>query len=192
MTLKDICALAHGDQIAGFDIERVGAFLFLWATNSFILSGDAVEVCRSWGFVPKQLVTWIKTRKGRWARRAEAVADAGDGLRGSRTQDEYDGVARSVREDGLAIGLGHITRGITEQLIVATRGRYSELVLNRSERNVIFAPRRSHSRKPDQQYDLIERLVPGPYLELFATQRRDGWTSWGKPFVARTSAPQSF
>jgi N6-adenosine-specific RNA methylase IME4 len=44
---------------------------------------------------------------------------------------------------------------------------------------LIVAPRREHSRKPDEQYERIERLVAGPYLELFARQSRPGWDSWG-------------
>lgn len=39
--------------------------------------------------------------------------------------------------------------------------------------------KREHSRKPDELYDLIEACSPGPYLELFARGRRDGWTWWG-------------
>jgi hypothetical protein len=44
---------------------------------------------------------------------------------------------------------------------------------------VIVSPRREHSRKPDEAYGLIERLVPGPYLELFARQSRADWDSKG-------------
>lgn len=45
--------------------------------------------------------------------------------------------------------------------------------------DAIRAPRREHSRKPDEQYDRIETLFDGPYIELFARQARKGWTSWG-------------
>lgn len=40
-------------------------------------------------------------------------------------------------------------------------------------------PRRQHSRKPVCVYDRIERLVEGPYLELFSRTTREGWTVWG-------------
>jgi hypothetical protein len=36
-----------------------------------------------------------------------------------------------------------------------------------------------HSRKPDEIYDRIERLVTGPYLELFARRERHNWVTWG-------------
>ena len=43
----------------------------------------------------------------------------------------------------------------------------------------LLAPRREHSRKPEEAYGRIERLLPGPYLELFARQSRPGWDSLG-------------
>jgi len=44
---------------------------------------------------------------------------------------------------------------------------------------LLIAPRREHSRKPDETYARIERLLPGPYLELFARQSRPGWDGFG-------------
>jgi N6-adenosine-specific RNA methylase IME4 len=46
-------------------------------------------------------------------------------------------------------------------------------------RQGIIAPKREHSRKPDGIHERIERLVAGPYLELFARQKRPNWTVWG-------------
>lgn len=45
--------------------------------------------------------------------------------------------------------------------------------------DAIRAPRREHSRKPDEQYNRIETLFDGPYVELFARNQRRGWVSWG-------------
>jgi N6-adenosine-specific RNA methylase IME4 len=39
--------------------------------------------------------------------------------------------------------------------------------------------KREHSRKPDEQYEIIEACSPGPYLELFARGNRNGWATWG-------------
>jgi N6-adenosine-specific RNA methylase IME4 len=78
-----------------------------------------------------------------------------------------------------AFGTGYYTRKSTEQLLYATRGRG----LQRFDRGVpqcIRAPRREHSRKPDQVIEGLERLFgPVRRLELFARERRSGWTSWG-------------
>ncbi len=40
-------------------------------------------------------------------------------------------------------------------------------------------PRRRHSQKPDEAYDIIEAVSQGPYLEIFALQEREGWDCWG-------------
>lgn len=53
------------------------------------------------------------------------------------------------------------------------------LAPGRSQVNMIETRKREHSRKPDEQYDLIEACSPGPYLELFARYPRSGWTAWG-------------
>jgi N6-adenosine-specific RNA methylase IME4 len=74
-------------------------------------------------------------------------------------------------------GLGYWTRANTEPCLLATRGKPKRL--NADVRQGIIASRREHSRKPDCVHERIERLVAGPYLELFARQRRPGWTCWG-------------
>jgi len=75
------------------------------------------------------------------------------------------------------IGMGYWTRKQTESCLLFTKGkprRHSKGV-----RQLITAPRREHSRKPDEIYGRIEALVGGPYLEMFARQRRPGWAAWG-------------
>ena len=76
------------------------------------------------------------------------------------------------------IGCGYWTRANPELCLLGTRGRPQRL--SRSVRQLVFAPRREHSRKPDEVYELIEKLVAGPYLELFGRAPRAGWDSWGK------------
>lgn len=75
------------------------------------------------------------------------------------------------------MGMGKWTRAESEQCWLATRGRPARL--NADVRQAILEPRREHSRKPDCVYERIERLVAGPYLELFARTTRPGWTAWG-------------
>ena len=65
-----------------------------------------------------------------------------------------------------------------EPCLLARRGK--PVVRDRSIRDFIITPRRAHSQKPDEQYERIERLFDGPYLELFARTPRAGWTSWGE------------
>ena len=74
-------------------------------------------------------------------------------------------------------GMGYWTRANPEQCWLATKGSPSRV--HKDVRRWISSPRREHSRKPDEIYERIERLVPGPYLEMFARTERPGWTSWG-------------
>lgn len=75
------------------------------------------------------------------------------------------------------IGMGYWTRKQTEQCWLFTRG--SPKRRDKGVRELIQAQRREHSRKPDEQYERIEALVDGPYLEMFARQSRPGWDAWG-------------
>lgn len=86
-------------------------------------------------------------------------------------------VKKNPKGSGWHFGLGYWTCGNPEICLLGTRGR-PRRVCN-SVANLVVSPRRDHSRKPDEVYDRIERLVPGPYIELFARQTRPGWTSWG-------------
>lgn len=71
------------------------------------------------------------------------------------------------------IGLGFWTRYNPEICLLATRGKPRPQ--SRAVRKLIIAPPREHSRKPDEQYERIEQLCEGPYLELFARTHRYGW-----------------
>jgi len=78
------------------------------------------------------------------------------------------------------IGLGYFVRNQHELLLVATRGDMPSPSPANRPPSVISAPRREHSRKPDEAYALIERMYPElPRIELFARQTRPGWARWG-------------
>ncbi|MCM0018416.1 MAG: MT-A70 family methyltransferase [Tagaea sp.] len=89
----------------------------------------------------------------------------------------FDWIKYDPRTGKFAFGGGYGTRKNPEPCLLATRGNPQRL--SASVRDLIFSPRREHSRKPDDQYAGIEALYPGPYLELFSRSRREGWTSWG-------------
>lgn len=76
------------------------------------------------------------------------------------------------------LGLGYYFRGDTEHVIFAVRGK-APIEPSKRARNWFAAPKTGHSRKPDQFYEMVERVSPGPYLELFARRRRFGWDVWG-------------
>jgi len=84
-----------------------------------------------------------------------------------------------MTKDGFrpALGMGNYSRVCSEMMVLARRGRPK--VCNRAVPGVIFAPRTRHSAKPDESYDLIERLCKGPRIELFARREMPGWKAWG-------------
>jgi N6-adenosine-specific RNA methylase IME4 len=84
--------------------------------------------------------------------------------------------------EGLFTGMGYHTRANTEPCLLATRG--SPLRLANDVHQVVMAPRiGEHSEKPEEVAHRIERLYPGPYLELFARRPRERWTTWGNEIV---------
>lgn len=83
---------------------------------------------------------------------------------------------------GYAIGMGFWTRKQSESCLLFTRGNPRRH--ERGVRQIIEAPRREHSRKPDDAYHRIEQLVVGPYCELFATRVWPGWDGWGRNYPA--------
>lgn len=86
-------------------------------------------------------------------------------------------VKRNMKSDGWFTGLGYWTRANPEQTLLATRGNPKRKA--KDVKRLVVAPRREHSRKPDEVVERIERLLDGPYLELFARTSRPGWECWG-------------
>ncbi|MRX50767.1 S-adenosylmethionine-binding protein [Paracoccus sp. S-4012] len=87
-----------------------------------------------------------------------------------------------IRKDGGPDrrGVGFYFRNVTEILLFGTRGRdVRTLAQGRRQENLLASQKREHSRKPDEQYALIEGCSWGPRLEMFARGPRLGWTVWG-------------
>ncbi|WP_420439756.1 MT-A70 family methyltransferase [Candidatus Palauibacter sp.] len=87
-----------------------------------------------------------------------------------------------VRRDGASDGrgVGYYFRNVTEMLLFGVAGRSARtLPPARRQVNLFATQKREHSRKPDEQYSIIESCSPGPYLELFGRSPRRGWTVWG-------------
>ena len=125
--------------------------LLLWATDPLL--EKAFAVIRAWGFTYKTVgFYWAKLNK-------------------SAPRLLYD-------DRSFFTGLGFWTRANPELCLLATRGHPRRL--RADIKKLIVAPRREHSRKPDEAYTRIEALCEGPYLELFARAVRPGWDGWGR------------
>ena len=91
-------------------------------------------------------------------------------------------VWHKVRKDGGSDGrgVGFYFRNVTEVILFGVRGKNARtLAAGRRQVNLFATRKREHSRKPDEQYDIIESCSPGPYLEMFARGARANWTVWG-------------
>jgi N6-adenosine-specific RNA methylase IME4 len=91
-------------------------------------------------------------------------------------------VWHKIRKDGGpdGRGVGFYFRNVTELLLFGVKGKNARtLAPGRRQVNFVATRKREHSRKPDEQYAIIESCSPGPYLELFARGTRPGWTVWG-------------
>jgi len=91
-------------------------------------------------------------------------------------------VWHKVRKDGGSDGrgVGFYFRNVTELVLFGVRGKnIRTLAPARSQVNLIATRKREHSRKPDEQYSIIESCSSGPYVELFARGVREGWMTWG-------------
>lgn len=141
------------DEILNLPVSELAApdcVLFIWVTWPTLL--QAIETIKCWQFHYKTCgFAWIKAN----AQQIEMF----------RNDSDVDMLG------------GYWTRSNSEVCLLATRGKPKRL--NADVRQGIIAPRREHSRKPDEIHGRIERLVAGPYLELFARSPRQGWDVWG-------------
>lgn len=134
------------------ELAAEDAILLLWATDPLL--PRAFEVIEAWGFAYKTVgFYWVKLNRGR--------------------------TGPAFAEADFFTGLGFWTRANPETCLLATRGRPRRRAGAGDVRRLLVAPRREHSRKPDEAYARIEALAEGPYLELFARASRPGWHGWG-------------
>lgn len=155
---KGRSAEAHYDCMSMHDIKTLpvaqwandDCVLFIWTTDPML--PQALNVIAAWGFEYKTVAfTWAKAPR-HWQAPLISIAE-------------------------LPIGTGYWTRANPEMCLLATRGAPKRI--SRSVRQLIVAPRREHSRKPDEIYGRIEALCEGPYLELFTRFPQNGWDSFG-------------
>jgi N6-adenosine-specific RNA methylase IME4 len=96
------------------------------------------------------------------------------------------------------IGMGVFPRHVHEPLLVCRRGslpfagpRDVRSVQKWSQRHAGNGGGKVHSAKPDAALDLIERVSPGPYVELFARRARFGWDYYGDQSLGTATMPEA-
>lgn len=155
-------AEAHYSTMTWDDLNGLGAAiqavaapdccLFLWMCQPLLI--ETLAMAAAWGFEYKtKAFSWVKTYVN--------------------------------SPSTFFVGMGYWTRANTEDVLLFTRGnphRTSKRVyqvLATLDTPAVIAPMTRHSEKPDEVQDRIERLVDGPYLEIFGRRRRPGWSTVG-------------
>jgi N6-adenosine-specific RNA methylase IME4 len=101
----------------------------------------------------------------------------------------FDWVKTNADGQGLHTGMGYWTRSNSEFCLIATKG--SPLRLATDVHQIVMAPVGEHSAKPEEVRRRIERLFPGPYLELYGRKLVPGWTVWGNEIPRADFTPQA-
>lgn len=130
----------------------------LWVTGPLLAIGAQVPVMRAWGFEPVAIWgVWVKPTKAHY-------------------QQGYMFFDENI-ERMWKMGMGHTSRQNAEFVVLGRRGNPKRL--SKRVRQIITAPLRQHSRKPDEFYRNCEEYSDGPRLELFGREERPEWTVRG-------------
>ena len=131
------------------------AHLWMWVTDNYLR--DGLWLMDQLGFRYVRTMVWVK-------------------MKDENADSSY---AIDTARHALQIGLGQYLRGGHELCLFGTRGQACVPEPGDRMPSVIFAERTKHSAKPQEAYDVIERVSPGPRLEVFARNERPGWSVWG-------------
>lgn len=165
------------EDIKNLPIKQVAAdvsCLYLWVPDGHIEQG--IEVMNNWGFHYKSFAfVWYKVKKDL----KQAFLKEFGTL--DLTNIDFDTI--DIDKLFFRIGLGYHTRKQVEVCLYGTtltppsrKDKGIRQVIGAEE---IFDPIGQHSAKPEKQYNRIEALSEGPYLELFARKQRNGWEMVG-------------
>jgi N6-adenosine-specific RNA methylase IME4 len=140
----------------------------------------------AWGFFWTSGALLDKTRALMTAWRFEYSSIAFFWLKAKRSNLAPRLISTADIEAEFFFGLGLTTRQQVECVLLGRYGSPKRLAKN--VRQIIVAPVREHSRKPDEFYQRVEQFCEGPRLDLFARETRRGWTPYGDE-VAKFDAP---
>lgn len=127
------------DEIKNLQLPSAeNSIIWLWTTNRFL--HDAYHILESWGYEPKTILTWVKTRN---------------------------------------FGVGVWLRGQSEHCIFAVKGQVKDNIELTNQSTVLFAENTVHSEKPDEFYELVDKLCLGWKLDYFGRKKREGWDVYG-------------
>jgi N6-adenosine-specific RNA methylase IME4 len=161
------------------DIADNDSVLVNWVPGSKLEAG--MNCCKNWGFNVVQDFVWVKTKKDPLKPLLKQI------LKTIKTEDpkEFNSIITAkfdefVLDDILAFYMGHCFRQTHEICLVGTRGKYTKLLKNKSQRSVCLGPIGKHSEKPEALQDRLDIMFPDVRkCELFARRIRPGWECIG-------------
>ena len=168
--------------------QRDDCMLFFWRVAA--MQPEALAVVEAWGYTIKSEIVWAKTRGTTSEDASARKKRTGCPAHGSRAvllAGSCDACLRNLVAPREHFGLGRYVRNAHEVCLIGVRKRgnngkrlrHMPKVQDRAVRSTLHAPYRGHSVKPIEMYALIEKLMPGPYVELFARARLPGWHAYG-------------
>ena len=158
MTMEEIKSLPVPD-IAGDDCA-----LFLWTTFPYL--EDQIKLFEHWGFSYRTIgFLWVKANPRVWREAYENGIEWGVG-------------PVEFLKKLIFFGVGYYTKSNPEACLLGIKGRMKPV--SNKVSNVVIAPRREHSRKPDEvRSGIVELFGDLPRIELFARGSYSGWDVWG-------------
>lgn len=151
------------EELKALPVQHLAAkncVLFMWVIDSHV--EQAMELVKAWGFKYKTVgFYWAKTNKdgktfftgtGHWTR--------------ANPEHAFEAYFGETEQDA-------------ERCFLATVGAPPRREDGKNVPRLIVSPRREHSRKPEEIWGRIERLVDGPYLEMFGREQHGDWTVMG-------------
>ena len=178
--LDDVDAIAHGYRYGPLWTDVGAGLLWMWATTTALVSGDAHQLARTLGFRPCAGFVWCKV-------------DVVDGP----LDHPCRGIAYVPPE---RMGIGQWSRVEHEHLLLCRRGDVPVPITRSRMRSVIYAPRGAHSEKPEAAWRVIETTSRGSLgpnvvgVEYNARCLRPGWVTVGrldgedKPIIVRRAS----
>jgi N6-adenosine-specific RNA methylase IME4 len=158
------------------DLAEDDAVLVSWVPGSKIDIGMAC--CKNWGFKVTQDFVWVKTKQKPLNSLLKQV------LKALKTDNPKENIVAKfdefVLDDVLAFYMGRVFRQTHEICLIGTRGKYTQLLKNKSQRSVCFGSIGKHSEKPEILQDRLDIMFSdAKKLELFARRDRPGYICVG-------------
>lgn len=164
------------------DLLAPEAIVFLWVPDTHVF--EAKWLLDWWGLSFKHFAVWVKEPveddlellAEDWATRAVTAYPPPDALTcAAELRQLVDNAAEPQ------MGMGNYLRRAHEIAMLTTTIPFHARtqIADRRQRSVIYGKRGRHSAKPETLQDAAERIIEGPYVELFARRRRPGWVCWG-------------